>query len=137
MKGPRNQRRASEKHPDLSNPSGTGKPRMARPRFPGWGGRAQRGSGAAQHSTAPPKEGKESEKGESECMFLLCMFLILLASVIILFIINYAEKKDYESDLSFKVQQVSNDTYFRVHDINSSLVNAENTNLKNAILCLL
>ena len=45
--------------------------------------------------------------------------------------IKLAEKKDYESDLSFKVQQVSNDTYFRVHDINSSLVNAENTNLKN------
>ncbi len=45
--------------------------------------------------------------------------------------IKLTEKKDYESDLSFKVQQVSNDTYFRVHDINSSLVNAENTNLKN------
>jgi len=29
-------------------------------------------------------------------MFLLGMFLILLASVIILFIINYAEKKDDE-----------------------------------------
>ena len=47
--------------------------------------------------------------------------------------IDLAQGKPYESNLSFKVQRTSNDTYFRVHDINTALVNAENTNLENKI----
>jgi LPS-assembly protein len=42
-------------------------------------------------------------------------------------------KDSYNSNLSFKVQQTSNDTYFRVHDINTALVDSENTNLENKI----
>ena len=41
------------------------------------------------------------------------------------------QDKSYESNLSFKVQRTSNDTYFRIHDINTALVDAENTNLEN------
>jgi len=43
------------------------------------------------------------------------------------------ENSDYESLLSFKIQKTSNDTFFRVHDINTSLVSADNTDLKNEI----
>jgi len=39
----------------------------------------------------------------------------------------------YSSHLSFKIQKTSNDTYFRIHDINSALVDADNTNLLNEI----
>jgi len=46
--------------------------------------------------------------------------------------INLSEDKDYESSLSFKVQRTSNDTYFKIHDINTTLVDPENTNLENA-----
>jgi len=46
---------------------------------------------------------------------------------------NLDENRSYESNLSFKVQRTSNNTYFRKHDINTSLVNAENTNLENEI----
>ena len=46
---------------------------------------------------------------------------------------NFSEKEDYESNLSFKVQRTSNDTYFRIHDINTELVNSENTTLENLI----
>ena len=47
--------------------------------------------------------------------------------------IDLAQNQSYESDLSFKMQRTSNDTYFRVHDINTALVNAESTNLENKI----
>ena len=44
------------------------------------------------------------------------------------------EKDDNaKSNFLLKIQQTSNDTYFRVHDINTSLVDAENTNLENEI----
>ena len=46
---------------------------------------------------------------------------------------DLAQNQSYESDLSFKMQRTSNDTYFRVHDINTALVNAESTNLENKI----
>jgi len=46
---------------------------------------------------------------------------------------DLGKEKPYNSTLSFKTQRVSNDTYFRVHDINTSLVNSENTNLENKI----
>jgi LPS-assembly protein len=39
----------------------------------------------------------------------------------------------YESSFQFKTQRTSNDTYFKVHDINTSLVNSENTTLENEI----
>ena len=35
--------------------------------------------------------------------------------------------------MNLQVQRTSNDTYFRAHDINTSLVSAENTNLENEI----
>ncbi len=46
---------------------------------------------------------------------------------------NFDKDESYESNLSIKIQQTSNDTYFRVHDINTALVAAENTNLENEI----
>ena len=46
---------------------------------------------------------------------------------------DLGQGKTYDSNLSFKVQRTSNDTYFRVHDINTTLVDAENTNLENKI----
>ena len=47
--------------------------------------------------------------------------------------LNLAENKPYESQLSIRTQKTSNDTYFRVHDVNTSLVTASNTNLVNEI----
>ena len=46
---------------------------------------------------------------------------------------NLNEDESYESDLSLKVQRTSNDTYFRIHDINSSLVKSDNTDLENEL----
>ena len=47
--------------------------------------------------------------------------------------INLNKDDSYKSNLYTKLQQTSNNTYFRIHDINTSLVNAENTNLENEI----
>tara|TARA_Y100000590_G_scaffold292934_1_gene329909 strand:- start:7466 stop:9898 length:2433 start_codon:yes stop_codon:yes gene_type:complete len=47
--------------------------------------------------------------------------------------LNFNEDDSYEKNLSLKLQRTSNSTYFRVHDINTALVNAENTNLENEI----
>ena len=47
--------------------------------------------------------------------------------------INLSQDESFESNLSFKVQKTSNDTYFRIHDINTALVNAENTDLESKI----
>ena len=47
--------------------------------------------------------------------------------------IIFNEDDMYESNLAFKVQRTSNDNYFRNHDINTSLVNSENTDLENEI----
>ena len=47
--------------------------------------------------------------------------------------IDLGKDKSYQSNLSLDVQKASNDTYFRVHDINTLLVDSENTNLKNEI----
>jgi len=47
--------------------------------------------------------------------------------------INLSKEKPYDSNISFKTERTSNDTYFRVHDINTTLVDSENTNLKNEI----
>ena len=46
---------------------------------------------------------------------------------------NLNQDESYESNLSFKVQKTSNDTYFRNHGINTALVNSENTTLENEI----
>ena len=46
---------------------------------------------------------------------------------------NFNDNDIFESNLLLKVQRSSNDTYFRVHDINTSLVNSENTTLENKI----
>ena len=46
---------------------------------------------------------------------------------------NFAQEENYESNLILKVQKTSNDTYFRVHDINTKLVDADKTNLENKI----
>ena len=47
--------------------------------------------------------------------------------------LNLAQDESYQSDLSLTLQRTVNDTYFRIHDINTDLVNAENTNLENEI----
>ena len=47
--------------------------------------------------------------------------------------INFSESESYESNLFVKVQTTSNNTYFRIHDINTALVKAENTNLESEI----
>ena len=47
--------------------------------------------------------------------------------------LNFEKDDNSKSDLMIKVQRTSNDTYFRVHDINTSLVNSENTTLENEI----
>jgi len=46
---------------------------------------------------------------------------------------NFTHGNESKSSLFIKSEQTSNDTYFRVHDINTSLVRAENTNLENEI----
>tara|TARA_Y100000590_G_scaffold400559_1_gene484734 strand:+ start:2585 stop:5017 length:2433 start_codon:yes stop_codon:yes gene_type:complete len=46
---------------------------------------------------------------------------------------NFNKDKSYESNLSLKVQRTSNNTYLRVHDINTALVDSENTNLENKL----
>ncbi len=43
------------------------------------------------------------------------------------------DNESYEKNISIKIQKTSNNTYFRAHDINTALVNAENTNLENQI----
>ena len=47
--------------------------------------------------------------------------------------INLGEEKPYESNLSFQMQRASNDTYFRIHDINTNLVDSSNTDLTNEV----
>ena len=47
--------------------------------------------------------------------------------------INLNEEESFNSELSLKIQRTSNDTYFRIHDVNTALVDAENTNLENKI----
>ena len=51
--------------------------------------------------------------------------------------IDLGQGKPYESNLSFKVQRTSNDTYFRVHNINTALVDSENTNSKKCDLVII
>ena len=46
---------------------------------------------------------------------------------------DLSQNQSYERNLSLKMQRVSNDTYFRIHNINTALVDAENTNLENKI----
>ena len=46
---------------------------------------------------------------------------------------DLSKDKNYESSLSFRTQKTSNDSYFRIHDINTALVKADNTNLENHI----
>ena len=47
--------------------------------------------------------------------------------------LDLGKNKPYESLFTMKTQKTSNDTYFRVHDINTGLVNSLNTNLINEI----
>ena len=46
---------------------------------------------------------------------------------------NFGKNKDYESDLLVKFQKASDSTYFRQHNINTTLVDSENTTLENQI----
>ena len=46
---------------------------------------------------------------------------------------DLSQDQSYERNLSFKAQRTSNDTYFRIHDINTALVEAEKTDLENKI----
>ncbi len=47
--------------------------------------------------------------------------------------LNFNQDETYQSNLNLKIQKTSNDTYFKKHDINTSLVNSENTILENEI----
>ena len=47
--------------------------------------------------------------------------------------LNFDQNKSYESSLSLKVQRTNNRTYFRKHNIDTALVDSENTNLINEI----
>ncbi len=47
--------------------------------------------------------------------------------------LNFSEEENFTNNLLVKVQRSSNDTYFRIHDIKTSLVNPENTDLESKI----
>jgi len=47
--------------------------------------------------------------------------------------INFNDDDTYLSHLSLKFQKTSNDTYFRIYDIDTALVDSSNTDLKNEI----
>ena len=47
--------------------------------------------------------------------------------------LNFNQDESYQSNLHLKIQRTSNDTYFKKHDINTTLVDSENTNLENEI----
>jgi len=47
--------------------------------------------------------------------------------------LNFSQDESYNSNLFLKVQRTSNDTYFRVHDINTALVDSEQTTLENEL----
>ena len=47
--------------------------------------------------------------------------------------IDFLKNQTNEKKLSIKAQHVSDDTYFRAHDINTALVDEDNTNLENEI----
>jgi len=49
------------------------------------------------------------------------------------FNLNFNQDESYQSNLHLKIQRTSNDTYFKKHDINTALVDSENTNLENKI----
>ena len=49
------------------------------------------------------------------------------------FNLNFNQDESYQSNLHLKIQKTSNDTYFKKHDINTALVDSENTNLENEI----
>jgi len=46
---------------------------------------------------------------------------------------DLSQDKSYESNLSLKTQRTSNDTYFKIHDINTALVDSDSINLENKI----
>jgi len=47
--------------------------------------------------------------------------------------LDFNQDQSYQSNLNLKVQRTSNDTYFKKHDINTALVDSENTNLESEI----
>ena len=47
--------------------------------------------------------------------------------------LNFNKDDSYESNIFLKLQKTSNDTYFKVHDINTALVNSDNVNLENEL----
>jgi LPS-assembly protein len=49
------------------------------------------------------------------------------------FNMNFFEKNNSSSELEINLQQVSNDTYLKIHDINTTLVNKEISVLENTI----
>ena len=48
--------------------------------------------------------------------------------------LDFSRDESYQNDLNLRVQRTSNDTYFKIHDINTALVNPEDSNLENEIL---
>ena len=49
------------------------------------------------------------------------------------YILNFNQEGTYQNNLHIKLQRTSNDRYFKNHDINTSLVNSEITNLEDQI----
>ena len=47
--------------------------------------------------------------------------------------LDFNQDQSYQSNWNLKVQRTSNDTYFKKHDINTALVDSENTNLESEI----
>ena len=47
--------------------------------------------------------------------------------------LNINKDDSYESNIFLKLQRTSNDTYFKVHDINTTLVSSDNVNLENKL----
>ena len=48
--------------------------------------------------------------------------------------LSFAEDDSYQNNLFLKLQKTSNDNYFKVHDINTALVDSENSNLDNHLV---
>ena len=48
--------------------------------------------------------------------------------------LSSSAEKNYQSNLSMKLQRVNNDTFFKIHDVNTALVDADTTNLESSII---
>jgi LPS-assembly protein len=49
------------------------------------------------------------------------------------YVLDFSDNKSDQNNFHLKIQRTSNDTYFKKHDINTSLVDSENQNLEDEI----